>query len=306
MIKTLSGENTFGLQAALEAAKSSFLPEYGELGLEQIDGEEADFSRLSEALTSLPFLASQKLVILRSPGKNKQFAEKLATLLAEIPETTEVIIVEPKLDKRSVYYKLLKKLTDFQEFPKLSDVELANWLVGQAKQRGGSISRGDAAYLVDRIGLNQQILSHELDKLLLYEPKITRGSIDQMTEAAPHSTIFQLLEAAFVGQTQKTLDLYQEQRSLKVEPIQIIAMLAWQLHILALVKTAGQRSPEAIAAEAKISPFVVRKSSQIARRISLAQLKKMISDLGSLDVRLKSQSLDPDEALQHYLLKLAG
>jgi DNA polymerase III delta subunit len=139
----------------------------------------------------------------------------------------------------------------------------------------------------------------------LYDPKITRQTIDLLTEPTPQSTIFQLLEAAFAGNSRRAMQLYAEQRALKVEPSQIVAMLAWQLHVLAIIKTAGERGVDTIANEAKLNPFVVRKSQSIARNLSLARLKKLVSELLKIDVASKRTSIDPDEALQHYLLALA-
>lgn len=306
MIRVLTGENSFALQAELQRVVAEFVVEHGELAVERIDGEEAEYPRITEALSSLPFLADQKLVVLRAPSTNKQFAEKFEQLLAEISETTEVIIVEPKLDKRLVYYKYLKKLDGFQEFAALDVNGLAAWLVAEAKARGGTLSSADARFLVERSGAGQQGLANELEKLLLYEPKISRQSIEQLVEPTPLSTIFNLLEAAFSGNAKRALGLYSEQRALKVEPPRIIAMLAWQLQILAIIKTAGERSASQIASEAKLNPYVVQKSQGIARSLSLARLRELISDLLDIDRRLKRTNLNADDALQHYLLKLAA
>lgn len=283
---------------------TEFVAEHGDLALERLDGEEAEFARIREAVTGLPFLASKKLIILRSPGKNKQFVENFEQLFAEIPETNDIVLVEPKLDKRLAYYKFLKKNTDFKEFSELDLNGLAKWLVEAAKELKTSISLNDARYLVERAGHNQQNLSNEIDKLALYNSKITRQTIDLLTEASPQSTIFELLEAAFAGNTRKTLQLYAEQRALKVEPQQIVAMLAWQLHVLAVIKAGGDRTADMIAKEARLSPFVVRKSQVIARQLSLAQVKQLISDLLDIDTRSKRLPLDIDEALQNYLLQV--
>jgi DNA polymerase-3 subunit delta len=305
MIITLTGENAFLLGQALKKIVDGFAAEYSAMALERIDGEEADFVRMQEALTSLPFLSSKKMVVLRSPGANKKFSEEAEKLLGEVPETTDVVIVEPKPDKRLGYYKYLKKATDFREFPPLDLNGLAKWLAQAAKEQGGGISPADARYLAERVGMNQQLLANELEKLLIHSPKITRQAIDALTEATPQSTIFQLLEAAFAGDSKRALRLYQEQRAMKVEPPQIVAMLAWQLHVLAVIKTAGPKSPQQIAAEAKISPYVVQKSAGIARKMTLPELKKLIANLLAIDVRSKRESIDPDEALQHYLLSLS-
>ncbi|MDB5170095.1 MAG: polymerase subunit delta, partial [Candidatus Saccharibacteria bacterium] len=305
MVITLTGTNAYGLTAKQRKLTADFEAKEGDMGLERLDGSEATIERIGEALTSLPFLSNKKMVLIRQGSLNKQFAEQAPELLANIPETTDVIVVEPKLDKRSSYYKFLKKSTDYQEFNELDLAGLARWLIQAAKEQGGTLSQADASFLVGRVGLNQQLLSNELDKLLLYDAKITRDSILALTEAAPQSSIFELLEAAFGGNTQHAMQLYAEQRALKVEPQQIIAMLTWQLHIVALIKTAGERSPEAIASEAKISPYVVKKSSSIARKLTLAELKQLVANLAEIDSRSKRESFSADDALQHYLLTLA-
>jgi DNA polymerase-3 subunit delta len=303
---TLAGENAFGLGEELQKITAAFLAEHDAFGLEKLDGEEAEFNRISEALTSLPFLADKKLIVLRRPSANKEFIDKAEELLAGVPETTDVVIVEPKLDKRLAYYKYLKKSTDFREFKEFDPGGLARWLVQEAAAKEGKISSSDANYLVQRVGANQQLLANELEKLLLHDAQISRQSIDLLTEATPQSTIFELLEAAFAGNAKRAMQLYREQRQLKVEPPQIVAMLAWQLHVLALIKAARDRSADAIAGEAKLSPYVVKKSQSIARKLTLAELKTLVGDLLDIDVRSKKVGLDADEALQNYLLKLAS
>lgn len=304
MLVTLTGSNSYLLRRELRRLVDAFVAEHTDMGLERLDGEEASYDRMREALESLPFLASKKLVVLNAPSANKEFLEKAVDLLKDVLETTDVVIVEPKPDKRTSYYKFLKKNSELKEFNELDEHGLAGWLVTSAKEQGGTLSQSDARYLVQRVGANQQLLSNELDKLLAYEPKITRESIDLLTDKTPQSSIFDLLDAALSGDTQKALKLYEEQRAMKVEPQQIIAMLAWQLHVLAVVKAAGGLDPGMIAKEAKINPYVVRKSQDLARHMTATQVKQLVHDALRLDIRLKSEPIDPDEALTHLLMGL--
>lgn len=304
MIVTLTGANVFLRQRELHKLVQSFVAEHTDMGLERLDGEEADLARLRESVSSLPFLTPRKLVVLREPGKQPAFAERIDDVLKDVADTTDVIIVEPKLDKRLSYYKTLKKNTDFREFGELDANDLARWAVTYAAEQGGKLGSGDARLLIDRMGANQQLVQQELDKLLAYDPQITRATIELLTESTPQSTVFELLDAALRGDTVRTMSLYREQRALKVEPQAIIAMVAWQLHILAVSKAAGSRPAADIAREAKVSPFVVNKSIAATRRLTLAQISRMIAELLELDVRLKSVAIDADEALQLYLLNL--
>src|SRR5690606_24141563 len=122
-----------------------------------------------------------------------------------------------------------------------------------------------------------------INKLVLFDPHISRESIGLLTEPLPQSTMFQLLDAAFAGDNKRALELYDEQRAQKVEPQAILGMIAWQLHVLALVKTAEQQGITDIAKEAKLSPFVVQKSRGITRRLSLAKLKDLLNRAHKLD-----------------------
>ncbi len=302
MITTLTGENSFALKAELHQRVKDFVSKQGDMALEKLDGEEVEFERITEALQSLPFLASQKLVVLHTPGANKKFTEEFEKLLPTISETTDVIMVEPKLDKRTQYYKTLKAKTDFKEFNELDENSLARWLVDKAKRQTAELSSTDARYLISRVGTNQQMLANELKKLLTYESKISRVSIDLLTEPTPQSSIFNLLDAALAGQTKQMLKLYEQQRAQKVEPQQIIAMLTWQLHVLAVIKTAEGKSDGEIARDAKLNPYVIGKSRTIAKELTFGQLKTLVSNLVKLEQDLKSISIDADDALQAYLL----
>lgn len=304
-VVTITGENDFARSAELRNLVSGFVADEGDLALEQIDGEDTEFLRIQEAVTSLPFLANKKMVVLRSPSKSKEFSEHAEELLNGLPETTDLVMYEPKFDKRSSLYKLLKKQSDFREFTSLDGAELQRWAVDEAKKQGAQLSLGDARYFVERIGQNQQLLSGEIEKLSVLGGSIDRERINKMTDPTPQSTIFQLIGAAVRGNSKEALRLYDEQRTLKVEPQQIIAMFAWQLHMMAVVKSAGDRSPEQIAREAKLNPYSVGKSATLVRNITMQSLMQKIDDLLMIDLRSKRESFDLDDALKHYILKFA-
>lgn len=306
MLTTLTGANNFALKLELDKLVQNFVSEHGEFGLERLDGEESTLEAMRAALESLPFLTPRKLVVLREPSKQKAFTEAIDDVLKAVSDATDVIIVEPKLDKRLTYYKTLKKSTEFKEFSELDASGLAQWAVHYAQEQGGGLSVADARALIDRAGPNQQMLKTEIDKLLTYNPAVSKQSIEMLTDRLPQSSVFELLDAAFAGNTPRMHALYQEQRMLKVEPQAILAMVAWQLHILAVVKAAANKPAADIAKAAKLNPYVVRKSQATVRKLSFAQLKQYVADLLDLDVRLKRSGIDADDAMQLYLLKLSS
>lgn len=304
MVIVLTGMNDFARKAALDQLISVFVTEQGDFGLEKIDASETEFGRLLESVASLPFLANKRMIVLSNIGQNKTIAERTDDLLNAVADTTELIIDEQKFDKRLSLYKTLKKRTEFREFTELDERGLAKWLTDEAKARGGSLKPADASYLVQRAGTNQLGLSHELDKLLSFDGNITREQIDSLTEPLPQSSVFDLLDAAFQGNKKRTIELYQDQRKQQVEPQAIMGMIAWQVHVLAVVKLNESDGPEVIARSAKLNPYVVRKTLGLTRNLTQQQAKNLVGRALALDIRLKSEQIDADDAVQHFLLTI--
>ena len=305
MIITLSGDNGFLLNQELKSMTDDFEKNHGDLAVVRLDASEAEYSKLHEALTSLPFLVEKKLTIIYNPGANKEFCEKLETLLSEVPDTNEVIFFEPKFDKRQAYFKLLSKKTVFKNFDSMDFNKLQKWIVEYADKQGSKISNNDAQYLIERLGSNQMLLANELDKLVLYSSTIDREVINLLTEPSLQSSTFELLEAVFAKKPKKAIDLYKEQRLQKVEPQVIIGLITWQLHALAVVVSAGNRTSNEIASKTKLKPYTINKTKAIARGMNLGMVADLINKLTEIDKKSKTQNYNLDEALMGYLLELS-
>lgn len=293
-------------QRELSQLIQEFVQKYGAMAVERLDGEEVSYDRMQEAVQSISFLEPNKLIVLRTPSKNKDFIERIEAFLQNVADTNQLVIVEPKLDKRLSYYKQLKKHTDFKEYNSLDINALTHFAVEYVRSYRGSLTVANARLLIERVGQNQLTLQHELDKLIAYSPDITLQTIQLMTENTPQSSIFELLDAAFAGNAQRTLQLYQEQRAQQVEPQQIIAMITWQLYIVALVKTAKGRPIDAIAKQAKLSPFVLKKTCATVARLPYVRLQTLVRTLSDLEHRLKTESIIADEAVRYYLLTMCS
>ena len=190
----------------------------------------------------------------------------------------------------------------FEEFNELDHQSLAKWLVDQTNFQGATLERGDANYLIERVGTNQTLLVNELNKLLTYKLEVTRASIDLLTEPTSHSKVFDLLDMAFSGNKKRALKLYDEQRAQKVEPQLIIGMIAWQLQLIALAKNAGKRTPSQIAADSGMKAYPIEKARGLASRLSNDGLKNLVTEALSIDYKSKTTPLDLDEALKNYIV----
>jgi DNA polymerase-3 subunit delta len=305
MARTFTGPNNFALKQALRGAKAEFVKKHGDLAVEAIDAEESDYNQIISAVESMPFLAEKKLVIVYSLGAVKDIAEKIERLIEATAKSNELIIVERKPDKRSAYYKYLKASTDLSEFKELDERELANWAANETKKSGVKLGFGDAYYLVQRVGTDQELVSGELRKLIDYGKGISKDNIDLLTEASPQTNIFNLLDSAFSGNYKKAMSIYDEQRLQGGEPLKIFGMIIWQMHLVALVESAGDRTDAEIMKTSGLKPYTLNKSRLIARRMGKEKIQNILNELVKLDRQLKTTSVDIDDALKNLLLTIS-
>jgi len=302
MVWCFTGLNTFLLQSSLQTIQSDFRSKYGDFAIEKIDVSDTSVGNILDILGAMPFLTERRLVIMHGLVANKLATEHIQKILEGVSEQTDVIFVEPKLDKRSALYKTLKKQTDFKEFLQIDTQSAPQWLVQQATERGGTLSLADARYMVQRMGANQMALSNQLDVLLLYSLNIDRKAIDLLTDKTPQSSIFDVLEAAFGGNTVRAIELYDDQRAQNVDPLAIEALFVWQLHILLLVKAANQAKKP--VTQLGISPYVAQKSAQLVTNRSVQQLKEYVQKLTQLELVLKTTAIDADDAMKNFIVLL--
>jgi DNA polymerase-3 subunit delta len=304
VILTLAGD-TFAITQNEHNLVQQFVAQFGVHGVERVDGEGYDPMQLPQLLQGASLFAARRLVVLKNAAANKSLWEALADWAEKVPDETTLVVVEPQPDKRTRTYKMLKSKTDFKEFVQPSDNELAAWAQEQAKKLGATLSAPDARYLTERTGRDQWRMNHELDKLASYQPEITRQTIDNLVEPSPEGTAFELLDAALAGNTARVTSLI---RNLKTEedPYKLFGLLASQVHTLAVVAVAGTRSPDQIAKDAGLHPFVVRKSQAVARQLGPAKIRQVAADVALCDYQLKSTGADPWQLIATCLQRMAA
>ena len=298
MITVLSGKNAYRRKAELDKRVAKAEEAVGAMGVERLDAFESGADVVIQAVQSLPFLAPRKLVVVQNAQANTQLMERIDEVFDRTDDSVDVVLIGPVFDKRKAQWKTLKKRADeVVECADLKPFELPQWVADAARDLGSTISKAEVNYLIERVGTNQAMLHSELTKLAIAadDGSITRELIQSLTDQTVQSTIFQMLDSSFAGQPQRAIELYREQRTNRVDPHYVVAMLAWQLQGLALAVYASPQTEQTLVSAGQ-SPFTAKKSLQLARRTSRSRLKHLTADLIELDKGIK-KSADADSSL---------
>lgn len=300
------GENIQERDDAIKRVLQEFTAVNGETAVESIDADATELTNLIDAVTTVPFLSPKRLVIMRYLSANKDVAASIEEVLDRTADSTDILFVESRLDARSVYTKTLKKrITTIKHFETVEGPALVGWVVREASAIGATISPAVAQRLINRVGHNQQLLDNELQKLSLISSDISIQLVESMTHFSPASSVFAMLDAVLKGNIEDASKLYYEQRMQGMEPQAILGMIAWQLHILAIIVAAKGLSADDIAKKAKLNPFVVRKNLAIAQRLSKQKIVSLFDVAIESDLRIKTGKSKPDAEIHVLLLRIA-
>lgn len=273
-----------------------------------IDGAGLDSAGLRQYLYGVSLFAAQSVVIITELSANKAQWDELGELLS--PATVEqanVLLIEPKPDKRTKTYKALKKYATIIEhapFGERDTGKVAQWLLQLASEQKIPLERAAATELVERIGVDQYRLLHELERLAVMG-EVTVAQVQRYTPASPKDTAFTLLETAVTGDVVRLREQLQAAQALN-EPYMLLGLLVSQVYAVAGLVMAPEVSSSDLASSLQVHPFVLRNLQGVARRCTPDDVRRMVDALAEADYRMKNTDTDPWSAISTALLAVAN
>jgi len=299
----LTGSNSYAVTQEQSGIITRFIKEHGS-SIERFDGSEITTADgVLDAVRSISFLEPKKLVIVVDFAQSSELYERIEDIVEQTAESTDLLLVDQKLDKRTTAYKKLQSIAEVRVLSDLSVNELQAWVVSQASALESNISMTDARFLVERVGPNQQLLMREIEKLTISSSGISRDLIVEMVEPTPQSKVFTMLEYLFRGDSRNAWEMYLDQRSQGEEPQKLVAMITWQLQQLSMAVFAPNRSKQALL-ESGMSSYTAQKSIAMAVSISKNDIRHYIAELAGVDA-LSKINADIESALAVYFSDVA-
>ncbi len=310
-----TGEETFLLNQQIRAWKESFRKRFeGDLNLAVLDGSQEDEASLISQMETMPFLADKRLIFIenlpeaaKASAKEKDDVEedekkaaedqKLIDYLEKIPETSVVIFVQPKPDKRKRLYKKLVQSAEVKEFMPLKPAALGQWIHQQAIAYKASISPKSAEHLASLVGESLWRLDQEIQKLAAYSEgkPITPEAIDKLVIPSLEANVFHLTDALGAKDSRKAIQCLHQTVAAGENLRQVFYMVVRQFRLLLLVAAYLSNYPNAtsqsLATSLKMHPFVARNTMGQAKHFKMTELKAAYRKLLDLDLAMKTSKI---------------
>lgn len=301
MIYFLTGENDFELSREVKRLTSQFDGE-----VERIDGSELDLPQLSDILVGQSLFASKRLVVLSGLSENKLLWPLFDEWIDRVSDDIELVIVEPKPDKRSRTYKALHTKATTRNFPAWTERDTATaikWVGEYATSHGVALTDKQARLLVTRAGVNQWLLHHAVEKLALLDA-VTEEAINQLVDANPEDNVFDLLETALRGDNERLAHLLDDIARLE-DPYRVFGLLSSQVLQLVALALAPNASAKEVAQDIGASPYALSKLTVHATRTGASRARALAQLAADTDAQMKSSGLDPWLSIAAFLQKIA-
>lgn len=309
MIHFLTGENSFEVRAAVQAIVDAWNTAHpGALSQpEYIDGSELALRDLPDLLTATTLFSDQRLVVLKDVSENTAAWQALTPLLQRLSDDITLVVVETKPDKRTTYFKALKAVSSYQEFPAWTERDVAKaeaWVKAEAIRQGVALSAPLARLLVTRAGVDQWQLRSALEKLALVvgTESVQEHHIIDVVDASPSENVFELFETALRGDRQRVHAMIAQLEQVE-DPYRVLGLLSAQVFQLAAVYSAAEDDNP--ARDFAIHPFVVGKLSAAAKRLNPTDVRRIVAAFSQTDADLKLSRGEPWLLIERALLTVA-
>lgn len=317
MILFLYGEDDFRSGEKLAEIKNEFLKKNGSGTILSVFDFEEDVKGnvVADVLSAGGLFGDKKIVIVKNlmvDGKTEKQANILEILerrknLAKDEDTLLVFWENGAPRKNGKLFKYISLVGKAESFEKLSSVALENWIRDGVKKANGKISYEATKKLATYAGNDLFLLGNEIEKLVNYTKEIEGEHIDLLTNSKIESDIFQTIESLSSGNKKDAISLLHRQLEKGDDPFYIFSMYVYQFRNLLKIAGlyfSGLRDEYAIAKEAKLHPFVVKKGLAQVRKIDLKKLKNIYRNLADLDLKIKTGKIDIVLALDKFVAEM--
>jgi len=251
---------------------------------------------IANALGTGSLFDAGRLVIIREADAAKEPSLKAIARWAEdpTPDTRLVMLSETPAGTK----RIVKALGDAVEVRTPDDVppwEAPGWVVKRARALGRRMTADAAKTLVEALGTDLRELAGAIDQLVATTPEDSTIDVAAVTTQfrGIESRIHEFVDALFDRDRNQALRRLRALLSHGEPPILIVASIAAQLRILAMLSGADRRPAAAVAKELGIREGAVKRAMRRSRNFTPDEIRRAYRVVADADLAFKSEDDDP-------------
>lgn len=316
----IHGDDPFLVTATAQAVRDELSSDLvSELGLEEFN-ESFDLNQIQQSITTPPFLAIRRVVVLWDPphfkparrtaqtkesDKRENLAARLLSVLKQRAETTALVVVlRTALPGTSVVVKGVRAMGgQVRLVSRPKGKELRQHVEGRAAERGLKLPPSAIQLLLEVATAGMGGLEMELDKLVLYSKdgtQITGDVASLLITSAPPTEMYRLTDALFNRPSTVGAKLDQMLARPEIEPPQIMGSLARIFRELITLSDPAERESSRSVPSWRLE----RMAAQLAKA-GAPRLTRWLIELSELDWEVRSGLVEDRLGLETLMAGMA-
>ena len=216
-------------------------------------------------------------------------------------------VISDKIDERKKIVKDIKKYCKVIYKSLIQEKDMPNFVINEFKENNYKIDYKTAVYFVNYVGKNIDILSSEINKMIIYKENnyiITKDDINEISSRGLNDNVFDFTNAIMNKDLNKMYKCLNDLLIIGEDPIKIISLLANQFLFIYQVKLLDQngKNQNDIKEILKVHPYRI----QLAMNTNFLvyELSDILKKLHELDFKIKTGSVDKKAGLEDFLLHI--
>jgi DNA polymerase-3 subunit delta len=303
------GDEEFLREEAVARVVAAYVdPATRDFNFDQLRGTDVAAESLASMIGTPPMMAEHRVVIVRDAQGLSVTARDVVLAACKAPPAGLVLVLTAAIPSgsKAKFYDELKKHAVSIEFSPLSHDDAPGWVMESAREETGVEWEPEAARaLVGGVGVDLGTLSSEIRKLAAYvqgRKRVTLDDVRAVGGAVPRQdrwAWFDLVAERRFREAIATLPVLLEQGE---NGVGLVIGMGGTLLRIGLVCAGGQG-----ALERELKPYqkwMARRIGPQARKWSLPEVDRAMTELLRTDRLLKSASLNDRQAIEELLLRL--
>jgi len=316
LIVVLEGKDEYRLSERVSEFRLTVTPpEMSDINTTMLDGNIVTIEELLTSLSTVPFMADRRLVIVegllnRLGGSKKDLGEWLnfPDLLKDLPPTANLLLIEREPIPSNKLLSTILRLGQVEKFSPLRHRDLLDWINARCSKLGLEIERTAVALIADSVGSELRVIDSELNKIKTYSRGrlITREDITLMVPYVRQQNVFRVVDSVIEGRTRDALNASSMLIGLGESPSGIVRMIERQLRFLILAKhLLSRKIPTGdIGKHINLSGYPLQKTLEMERKISQARIMSMHDNLLKSNIRVREGKLTEQESFDLLISEL--
>jgi DNA polymerase III delta subunit len=313
MIYFIFGKDTFrSWQKVLRIINQYFKKNPSSLNYKVFEEENLNFLDFKLYVVSQSMFPKKKLILVKEASKNKQFVEDFLKAEKSFLKTEDAVIIfyeKEKINKNSAFFKYLLKVAEkFEEFDLLDKEKLRLWIEKEVSRYNFKITPEAIDAMISYFSNDLWQISSTISKIIAFKKEKEKIIEKEDVEAFfpfKEEGLFSLFET-FFQKRKDAIFLFQKEIEKGTPPSLILFYLWINTKLLLILKEMIERKTPyylikktffSLEIPSQKSEYILCKNLELAKKISLAELKNLYQKISHLDIIIKSGKGDPENNL---------